>query len=123
MACRISELVLDCLDPRAQALWWAEVLGWVVVDEEDGVYEIAPPGVDDPELTMVFLPVADPSPAKLRLHVDLSPTDTDQATELKRLLALGARPADIGQPADASWHVLQDPERNELCLLRTPKPR
>ena len=30
---------------------------------------------------------------------------------------LGARPADIGQTGKETWHVLADPEGNELCLL------
>ncbi len=48
----------------------------------------------------------------------MNPTDRDQAAELDRLLALGATKVDVGQPADASWHVLADPEGNEFCLLR-----
>lgn len=42
------------------------------------------------------------------------------AQELDRLLALGARLADVGQPADVSWVVLADPEGNEFCLLSRP---
>jgi hypothetical protein len=41
-------------------------------------------------------------------------TDLDQDAELERPLELGAgrhRP-------DEQWHVLTDPEGNELCLLR-----
>ena len=45
-------------------------------------------------------------------------TYRDQDAELERLLALGARPADVGQTGDEQWHVLQDPEGNEFCLLR-----
>jgi len=36
----------------------------------------------------------------------------------ERLLALGARPADIGQTGQEHWHVLADPEGNEFCVLR-----
>ena len=36
---------------------------------------------------------------------------------VERLLALGARPGDVGQTGDESWHVLLDPEGNEFCLL------
>jgi hypothetical protein len=32
-------------------------------------------------------------------------------------MAIGARPAEVGQPADASWTVLADPEGNEFCIL------
>ena len=55
---------------------------------------------------------------KLRLHLDVNATDRDQAAELERLLAIGARPADVGQTGEESWHVLADPEGNEFCLLQ-----
>ncbi len=52
------------------------------------------------------------------LHIDVNATDRDQEAELDRLLAAGARRADIGQTGNESWHVLADPEGNEFCLLR-----
>ena len=39
---------------------------------------------------------------------------------MRRLLALGATPADIGQ-GDVPWTVLADPEGNEFCVLE-PRP-
>jgi hypothetical protein len=39
----------------------------------------------------------------------------DQAAEVERLTALGARRIDIGQ-GDVSWVVLADPEGNEFCV-------
>ncbi|RZU45880.1 hypothetical protein EV284_0530 [Streptomyces sp. BK022] len=121
MACRISELVLDAAEPERLAAFWSEVLGYVELGrEDDGSIEIGPPGAGfgGPQPTLVLSPTADPRPAKLRLHIDVSPTDRDQSAELDRLLALGARPADIGQTGDENWHVLLDPEGNEFCLLR-----
>ncbi|WP_448615910.1 VOC family protein [Modestobacter sp. URMC 112] len=127
MACRITELALDCRDPAALAAWWAEVLGYEVVGTEDGVVEIGPPGQGEKGAvpTLVFAPVADPTPGKLRLHLDLNATDRGQDEELERLLALGATRADVGQTGEESWHVLADPEGNEFCLLSsrvTPLP-
>ncbi|MFJ5231049.1 VOC family protein [Kitasatospora sp. NPDC088391] len=122
MACRISELVLDCVDPERLAAFWSEVLGYVELDREpDGSIEIGPPGASfgGPQPTLVFGPSADPRPVKLRLHLDVNPTDRDADAELERLLALGARPVDVGQSGAEPWHVLQDPEGNEFCLLRT----
>jgi hypothetical protein len=137
MASRITELVLDCRDPAGLAAWWAEVLGYEVVGtEDDGSVEIGPPrprpearpeparGEGDGVLlpTIVFGPVADPTPGKLRLHLDLNATDRDQDAELERLLALGATPVDVGQGPirdTMTWHVLADPEGNEFCLLRS----
>ena len=54
---------------------------------------------------------------KNRLHFDLRADGVSTAEELERLLQLGARRVDIGQPPDASWVVLADPEGNEFCLL------
>ena len=119
MACRFTELVVDCRDPEALAAFWAAVLDYRVLSREEDEVEIGPEaGFGGPAPTLVFGRVADPTPGKLRLHIDVSPTDRDQDAELQRLLDLGARPADVGQTGDESWHVLQDPEGNEFCLLR-----
>jgi hypothetical protein len=121
MACRISELVIDCTDPEGLAAFWSEVLGYVELGrEDDGSIEIGPPGTGfgGPLPVLVLSPSSDPRPGKLRLHIDVSATDRDQDAELERLLALGARPVDVGQTGTESWHVLADPEGNEFCLLR-----
>ncbi|WP_031070145.1 VOC family protein [Streptomyces sp. NRRL WC-3742] len=122
MACRISELVIDAADAEGLAVFWAAVLGYVETGrEEDGSIELGPPGVGfgGPLPTVVISPSSDPRRVgKLRLHLDVSPTDRDQDAELARLLALGAVPVDVGQSGEESWHVLADPEGNEFCLLR-----
>jgi catechol 2,3-dioxygenase-like lactoylglutathione lyase family enzyme len=121
MGAVVSELCVDARDPRSQARWWAEVLGWeVVVDpDDDEAVELVPP--DGGATPWLFVRVPEPKQVKNRLHVDLRPRDgEDQATELARLLALGATRVDVGQ-GDVAWHVLADPEGNEFCLLhRTP---
>lgn len=122
MACRISELVIDVADPERLAAFWSEVLGYVELGREgDGSIEIGPPGAGfgGPQPTLVLSPGCAPRSGKLPLHLDVSATDRDQDAELARLLALGARPVDIGQTGTESWHVLADPEGNEFCLLRT----
>jgi Glyoxalase-like domain len=115
MACKFSELVVDSAEPRRIARWWADVLDYRIVDEEDEIVEIAGPSGSGP--TIVFLRVPEPKSVKNRLHIDLSPTDGEQAAELARLEGLGAERADVGQAEDASWIVLRDPEGNEFCLL------
>ncbi|WP_242893255.1 VOC family protein [Actinomadura litoris] len=120
MASRISELVLDCRDPQRLATFWCEVLDFVVLDtDEDGSVEIGPrEGFGGLQPTLILSPSTDPRVAKLPLHIDVNATDRDQDAELERLLALGARPVDIGQTGEESWHCLADPEGNEFCLLR-----
>jgi catechol 2,3-dioxygenase-like lactoylglutathione lyase family enzyme len=119
MACRFSELSVDSRDPEALAAFWDAVLDYRVISREEGAVEIGPEaGFGGAAPTLVFAPVADPTPGKVRLHIDLNPTDRDQDAELERLLGLGATRADVGQTGDESWHVLADPEGNQFCLLR-----
>jgi catechol 2,3-dioxygenase-like lactoylglutathione lyase family enzyme len=120
MACRISELVLDARDPERLAAFWCEVLGYVVLDRDEGSVEIGPEeaGFGGLQPTIVLSPTDAPKTGRLPLHIDVNATDRDQAAELERLLAIGAKPADVGQTGAESWHVLADPEGNEFCLLR-----
>ena len=119
MACRISELVLGCRDPEVLARFWCEVLDFVVLDEQEGMFEIGPrEGFGGAQPTIILSHRDEPEPGKTRLHIDVNPTDRDQDAELERLLKLGARPADIGQTGEEQWHVLADPEGNEFCLLK-----
>ncbi|MEU8530978.1 MULTISPECIES: VOC family protein [Streptomyces] len=120
MACRISELVIDCADPERLAAFWSDVLGYVELDrEDDGSIEIGPAdaGFGGAQPVLVLSPSDEPRTGKLRLHIDVNATDRDQGAELERLLALGAKPVDVGQTGDENWHVLADPEGNEFCLL------
>ncbi|MFF7261098.1 VOC family protein [Streptomyces sp. NPDC008159] len=107
-----EQVVVDAADPVALGRWWAEALGWVVVNDAPEGYEIRPEPDRVPGL--LFTPVPEAKTVKNRLHLDFRPVD--QAAEVSRLLALGARPADVGQ-GDESWVVLMDPEGNEFCVL------
>ncbi len=113
MANRITAVAIDCADPEPLAGFWIQVLGWQVNERAEGIVSIG-----GGPFTIDFVRVPEPKASKNRLHLDVNPTDRDQAAELDRLLALGATKVDVGQPADASWHVLADPEGNEFCLLR-----
>jgi hypothetical protein len=120
MVCRISELVIDCRDPSRLSTFWCEALGYAEFAQEADSIEIGPVGTGFGGLqpTIVFQAHPDPAPVNLRLHFDVSPVGCDQDAELARLLAAGARPADVGQRGDEGWHVLADPEGNVFCLLR-----
>jgi hypothetical protein len=89
-------------------------LGWQVVNR--GNYGVSI-GVEGSPFEIDFRFVPDgPKPAKNRLHLDVKPLNRSQQAELDRLLALGARPVDVGQ-GDQNWYVLADPEGNELPSL------
>jgi predicted enzyme related to lactoylglutathione lyase len=114
----VAAIVFDCDDPERISTFWAEATGWPVLGRDDeGVWlrEVRSGG---PYLDLHR--VTEPKTVKLRAHIDVAPfADDDQATEVERLGALGARPVDIGQ-GDVRWVVLGDPEGNEFCVL-TPR--
>jgi hypothetical protein len=123
MACRFTEVVVDCRDPEALAAFWSAVLDYGELSREDGAIEIGPAeGFGGPQPTIILSPCEEPEPAKPRLHIDVNATDRDQDAELERLFSLGAVRADVGQTGDEGWHVLADPEGNEFCLLRRRVP-
>ena len=113
---RLAVVVIDAVRPRLLAGFWCEVLGWQVLgQDDDGVITIGPADRAWPMIDIA--PVPETKMIKNRLHLDLRADGVPAPAELDRLLSLGARPADVGQPADASWVVLADPEGNEFCLL------
>lgn len=116
MAARISTVCIDALDPRPVAEFWAAVLGWNVVEEDEEGISLAPPDLRLPTLDILTVP--EPKQAKNRLHLDLRADGTSFDDEIRRLEGLGARRVDIGQPPDVTWVVFADPEGNEFCLLR-----
>jgi predicted enzyme related to lactoylglutathione lyase len=117
MASVLTGIVVDCRDAGRVAKFWSEVLGWPAV-EDDGYWWISATGRPDAIPTIAFVPVPEPKTVKNRVHLDVNPTGVDQEEELQRLLALGARPTDIGQ-GSVPWVVLTDIEGNEFCLLKS----
>ena len=129
MTSKFTELAIDCADPSGLARFWCSVLGYEVEDEDDEMVTIGSslvpeaknhhPGPVPPMLT--FARVPEGKTTKNRLHLDLSPADREQDEEVRRLLELGARYADVGQ-GEVSWVVLADPEGNEFCVLADRRP-
>ncbi len=112
-------LCVDSTDPRRAATFWEEALGWRRTYDTDDEVVLEPPEgspQDGVSPDLLFLKVPESKTVKNRLHLDLRPDD--QAVEVERLLGLGATRADVGQPADASFTVLRDPDGNELCVLQ-----
>ena len=81
MACRMSELVLDCRHPEELARFWCEVLDFVVLDrQDDGSVEIGPrQGFGGPQPTIFLSRCDEPERAKPRLHIDVSATEIGRA--------------------------------------------
>jgi predicted enzyme related to lactoylglutathione lyase len=116
MALALHHIVIDARDLPALARFWAQVLDWKILSEHEREIVI---GVDvTASVGICFMPVIDKKTVKNRVHLDLTPGPDEQDAEIERILALGARRADIGQTGTESWTVLADPEGNEFCVLR-----
>jgi predicted enzyme related to lactoylglutathione lyase len=122
MGIRIQCLCIDTADPSRVASFWESALGWRrTFEEEDQVCLEPPEGSPEDGISpdLVFLRVPEAKAVKNRLHLDLRPAD--QAAEVARLEALGARQVNIGH-ADVSWVVMADPDGNEFDVLQPLAP-
>jgi catechol 2,3-dioxygenase-like lactoylglutathione lyase family enzyme len=116
MGVQIGQWTLDVHDVEAMARFWAAALGYRI--DDDGQHLRPPPDAGSHALSVWLQPVAEATSGKNRGHPDLVPDDGDADAEVERLLALGARRADIGQSGTEGFVVLADPEGNEFCVLR-----
>ena len=85
MGVSVDSLTFDCRDPQTVARFWAEVLGYEIVEiDEEGAELRDPAGRGWP---IVFLVVPEGKSVKNRLHLDLRPA-TSMAEEKARVIAL-----------------------------------
>ena len=95
---RVQCVVVDARDPRAQARFWAQALGWRVTHDTDDETVLEPPEgspANDVAPDILFVKVPEGKTVKNRLHFDLRPDD--QAAHVARLMGLGASRADVGR--------------------------
>ena len=94
MTLRLDTLTFDSADVMRVALFWTDAL--------------------------FFQPVPEFKVAKDRVHLDLRPPES-MAAEVERLEGLGATVVGRVDEEGSFWTVMQDPEGNELCVLRGPE--
>ncbi|HYY08735.1 MAG TPA: VOC family protein [Actinomycetota bacterium] len=119
MTVQINTVTFDCADPMRLAWFWAEVLGSELApgSDPDGARVRDPAGVSD---GLYFQPVPEAKAVKNRVHIDLRPSGS-MAAEVARLRELGATIIERVDEEGSFWTVMQDPEGNELCVLRGPE--
>jgi catechol 2,3-dioxygenase-like lactoylglutathione lyase family enzyme len=118
----VSHTTIDCSDAYALSRWWQKVLDYVEDSDDPNA-----PGHEeclilsrDGQHRLLFIEVPDRKHVKNRIHLDLRPQDGSRDKELARLLALGAaQVADRRNDDGTGWVVLEDPEGNEFCILRS----
>jgi hypothetical protein len=119
----LASVVIDAADPGRLARFWSEAAGWPLLDEGPHGATLRDPTGRSPDLDFVLVPdvrAGRNETGKNRLHLDVRPAPGgDRDEEVRRLLALGATPLDVGQ-RDVDWVVLADVEGNAFCVLSRP---
>jgi hypothetical protein len=137
------QITLDCVDPHAQARFWAAALDFEVDDHHEmigGVIEAGHVAADSDDIIliegrrtwreyasvsphdrddgnrMLFQLVPEAKVAKNRLHVDLHAPEGERDAKVASLIELGASKLWDAQMGPMSWVTLADPEGNEFCV-------
>jgi catechol 2,3-dioxygenase-like lactoylglutathione lyase family enzyme len=111
MAIRIGSIVINCSDIEKMTAFWCAALRMTPGPLTDGGrFRV----LGGPRVNVSLQLTDDPVATRDQMHLDLY-TD-DQAAEVQRLQALGARHVrDSADPED-SYVVLADPEGNLFCV-------
>ena len=124
----ISHTTIDCRNAYELSEWWKQLLGYVDIEgdpNEPGHEEcmIASP---DTGHRLLFIEVPDDKRVKNRIHFDIQPRFGTRDEEVEWAIGLGAVEIDDQRNhygPGIGWVVLQDPEGNEFCILRSDEER
>jgi predicted enzyme related to lactoylglutathione lyase len=109
-----SGVTIDCLDPERVARFWSALLGRAPGPSREGWVYLGERG--DPQPRLVFQPVPEPQTDKVRIHLDLTVDDIDEA--LRLVINLGGRFTGERHDYDEGVVVVMaDPEDHEFCLV------
>ena len=112
-------VVVDCADLERAVRFWGGVLGYRDAGGDSEAYRSVLPA-DGPGTEILFQRTPDAKRGKNRVHLDLRTRDLD--AEVSRVLALGAK-RQTAAPIEENgwtWHVMEDPDGNEFCVLQPP---
>jgi hypothetical protein len=134
------QIAVDCADPHALATFWGAALAMTVERDPEQIQAIIDAGYATVEDTvevdgvlswataaairdetgrlprMIFQQVPEPKQVKNRWHIDVNVGEADRASEVERLLVIGATWLWDGQQGPHTWVTLADPEGNEFCV-------
>jgi predicted enzyme related to lactoylglutathione lyase len=110
-----SGVTFDCSDPQRVARFWSELLDREPGPSQEGWVYLGQRGDSQPRL--VFQPVAEPKTGKVRIHLDVSVDDIDEAIGV--VTSLGGRfTGERHDYTDGVVVVMADPEDHEFCLVQ-----
>jgi catechol 2,3-dioxygenase-like lactoylglutathione lyase family enzyme len=116
---RLGTVVLGADDVERAVRFWSEVFGYEVVrfeDADDDFTILVPP--DRVGTRIAVHRSVSPPQERPRVHIDLVVDSADeQASEIERLVALGARRVAWDYPDDPDFVVLADTEGNRCGIV------
>ena len=120
----IAHTTIDCANAYELSEWWKQLLGYVDLPDDPNLpgHELCMIQRPDGGHQLLFIEVPDVKQVKNRLHFDLRPSERTRDEEVEWALSIGATMFDDlrGTHGPGSgWVVLQDPEGNEFCILRS----
>jgi catechol 2,3-dioxygenase-like lactoylglutathione lyase family enzyme len=120
----IGVVALGVRDVRRAAQFWCQALGYETREDGFGGWSmvLTPP---DGSGTKIALQTSETPPQDHpRVHLDLHVADAvEQATEVERLVSLGAeRVGWDSYPDDPDFVVLSDPDGNRFCIVDLSHP-
>ena len=111
MSLPITNVAIDCAEPRTLAAFWSAATGYEPhVVEDDFALLNGPAG----SVSLMFNRVPEAKNGKNRVHIDLDAVNLEE--EIARLIGLGARKLDEHRWEETRWVVMADPEGNEFCV-------
>ena len=112
-------VVIDCADLDRAARFWSAALGYADEGDAGGPYRTLVPA-DGAGVEILLQRTNDAKRDKNRVHLDLRTRDLD--AEAGRVVELGATRITTAPIEEGgwTWHILADPDGNELCVLRPP---
>ena len=124
----ISHTSIDCRNAFTLSEWWKQVLGYVDVDDDPNEpgHEACMILSPDSGHRLLFIRVPDEKRVKNRIHFDIQPRAGTRDEEVERVVGLGAVEVDDQRDhygPGTGWVVLQDPDGNEFCVLRSDGER
>ncbi|HEY0185848.1 MAG TPA: VOC family protein [Cellulomonas sp.] len=111
---KLGMITFDTTDAVALAGWWARQVGGEVQDGNGGWFVTV--ALPDGGPVLGFQKVADPTPGKNRIHLDLNVPD--RAATAAALLTDGATLIAEQEMPGFGWTVLADPDGNQFCLAQ-----
>ncbi|WP_353649681.1 VOC family protein [Nakamurella sp. A5-74] len=113
MTARLRALAFDSVNPERPATFWARLLDRLVVRDAGAL--LLPGALD--QVTLRFVAAETVEVGQNPLHLHLTGDDVPLQDTVVSALGLGATELDLGNPPDADFVVLADPDGNEFCVL------